>query len=178
MAWSVTPWVRAPARRPVGRLSRGQSLSRKESFLLFRAAGLGFAIEARSVTGIAPLQELIHVSDLPTVFRGLTRLHRQARPVLDLARRFTLEPELPAPKQSLLLEVVFAESPQMSVALMADAVMGVESLRRDEFRPPDAHLPANSTLGWVRLRGRIYHLLDITVLIPPEDAARIEPLLH
>jgi len=165
MVWSVTPWVRAPARRPVGRLSRGQSLAHKESFLLFRAAGFGFAIEARSVTGIAPLQELVQVSDLPQVFRGLTRLHRQALPVLDLAHCLALEEELSGDKSPLLLEVVLAESPRMSVAVMADAVMGVESLRRDEFRPPNAHLPAASTLGCIRLRGRIYHLLDIPALL-------------
>jgi purine-binding chemotaxis protein CheW len=100
--------------------------------LEFRLASETYAIETACVRATSPLRELTPLPGTPAFLLGLINLRGQILSVIDLKRFF----DLPEKGLTDLNRVIIVHGEEMEFGLLADEILGVRSLRRDEIQPP------------------------------------------
>jgi purine-binding chemotaxis protein CheW len=100
--------------------------------LEFRLASETYAIETVYVRATSPLRELTPLPGTPAFLLGLINLRGQILSVIDLKRFF----DLPEKGLTDLNRVIIVHGEEMEFGLLADEILGVRSLRRDEIQPP------------------------------------------
>jgi purine-binding chemotaxis protein CheW len=98
----------------------------------FLLAGEHYAIESTAVREVHPLRELTPLPCTPPFVLGIMNVRGQIMAVVDLRRFF----DLPLPDLTDLNKVVILRSGNMELGILADAVIGVRVIPRQEIQPP------------------------------------------
>jgi purine-binding chemotaxis protein CheW len=110
------------------RLAEGDALEVVE-FLL---AGEHYAIESTAVREVHPVRELTPLPCTPPFVPGIMNVRGQILAVVDLRPFF----DLPMPGLTDLNKVVILRAGDMELGILADAVIGMRVVRREEIQPP------------------------------------------
>jgi purine-binding chemotaxis protein CheW len=116
------------ARAPIDRLAEGDALEVVE-FLL---AGEHYAVESTAVREVHPVRELTPLPCTPSFVLGIMNVRGQILAVVDLRRFF----DLSMSGLTDLNKVVILRSGDMELGILADAVIGVRVVPRQEIQPP------------------------------------------
>lgn len=123
----------------------------REDFLVFRIGGEHFAIQAVSLRQILESPPIVPLPNAPPHLLGIINLRGEILAVIDLRVPFDLGPSGSHPEERL----VVLRWGKKSVALVADAVLSIESLQRSNLEPVPLDLPEihrRTFLGQARLR--------------------------
>lgn len=97
----------------------------------FRLADERYAVETRHVREVYPLKDLTPLPGTPGFFRGLVNVRGHIVPVVDLKKFF----DLPDLGLTDLHRVVLVEGGDITLGLLADAVVGVRAIPVDSLQP-------------------------------------------
>ena len=122
----------ALARRPVEPAAAGTLLE----VLEFRLAHERYAVETRHVREVHPLRSLTALPCAPSFVRGIVNVRGRITAVLDIKRFF----ELPETGITDLHRVVLVQGHGMEVGLLADAIVGVQSIALQDLQEQLPHL--------------------------------------
>lgn len=98
--------------------------------LEFRLAAEQYAVETAYVSAVHPLKDLTPLPCTPPFVRGIVNVRGLILPVVDLKQFFDL------PEQGLtdLHRIILVQGNDMTLALLADAVVGVRSISADSLQ--------------------------------------------
>jgi purine-binding chemotaxis protein CheW len=123
---------------------RAQQIARPEAMaeedgievLAFQLAWETYAVETGFVREIVALKALAPVPCTPAFVLGLINLRGELCPVIDLKRLFGL------PEQGIVnaTSAVVLHDKAMEFGIVADVIVGVQTLARDAIQPPPATL--------------------------------------
>ncbi|HSV47869.1 MAG TPA: chemotaxis protein CheW [Ramlibacter sp.] len=114
--------------------------------LEFRLAHERYAVETRHVREVHPLRSLTPLPCAPAFVRGIVNVRGRIIAVLDIKRFF----ELPEVGLTDLHRVVLIQGHGMEVGLLADSVVGVQSIPLHELQE---HLPHLTGIRADHLKG-------------------------
>jgi purine-binding chemotaxis protein CheW len=96
----------------------------------FLLASEHYGIELTYIREIYVLSEFTPLPGTPAFVLGLTNVRGQILPVIDIKKLF----DLPAKGLTDLNRVIVVRTRQMELGILADAVLGVRAIARNEFR--------------------------------------------
>lgn len=115
-------------------LAQGAKESDADDFLevvAFALAHETYAIELAHIREVLPLKQLTPLPGVPSFVLGVIHLRGEIISVIDLKGFF----QLPAKGLTDLNRVIVLESRQMTVGVLADAVVGVRRISRSRIQP-------------------------------------------
>lgn len=117
--------------------------------LEFQLAWERYAIESFHVREVFPLERLTPLPCTPDFVLGIANVRGEMISVVDIKKFFGL------PQKGLgdLNKLIVLESPAMGFGILADAVLGMRRIPRDDIQPP---LPTFSGIGEDYLHGVAY----------------------
>jgi purine-binding chemotaxis protein CheW len=143
------------AREPKQLVSTGDVLD----VVVFRLADEVYALESTCVGEVFPLRNLVPVPGTPSFVAGIVTLRGQILSVLDLRVLFGL------PRRDPAGMVLFLRSAEMELGVLADVLLGVRTLLREEIRPAPPSLPGPRAAYLKGVLGEDLILLDGRALL-------------
>ncbi len=110
--------------------------------IVFRVHKSRYALPSRSITQVLDLGKTAFVPDVPTFILGAIALRNQLLPLLDLSLLLQGDRLLPGPGSRV---VVMIAPSRDQLAILADEVLGIDTIDRLALSPPPATLPAAVT---------------------------------
>ena len=124
--------LRARARFLVHERKREKELSQSPLEVVeFLLASEHYGIELTSIREIHALSEFTPLPGTPAFVLGLTTVRGQILSVIDIKKLF----DLPEKGLTDLNKVIVVRTQQMELGILADAVLGVQTIARNEFQP-------------------------------------------
>ncbi len=123
--------LKARAKTLAGESVEGESVTEQLEVLEFRLAYETYGIEMTHVQETAPLKELTPVPGTPAFVLGLINLRGRILSVIDIKKFF----DLPEKGLTDLNKIIVLHGEGMEFGLLADEILGVRSISRDEMYP-------------------------------------------
>jgi purine-binding chemotaxis protein CheW len=142
----------------------------EEQVVVLELAGEAYGVEIGRVQEIIRMQPVTRVPNGPPCFEGVTNLRGRVIPVLDLRKRFGLEPTPPTRRS----RIVVAELGEHTVGLVVDAVSEVLRVPATAVEPPSALVTTADSAylrGVAKLDERLVLLLDLARILTPQERA-------
>jgi len=143
--------------------------------VVFRLGEDYFAMLIANVNEIIRLQKMTPVPKAPSFVEGVTNLRGRVIPVMDLRKRFGIEPD-PAGQFS---RIIVVEQEDRLLGMMVDAVDEVLTVPSSAIEPVDemvVSVDAQFLAGIVRLEERLIILLDKEAVLSPGEVRQLEGL--
>ncbi len=140
----------------------------ERQLVIFELAGEHFGIEIASVEGIVKLQEITKVPQMPDYMEGVTNLRGSVLPVIDLRKRFGLQPH----EKTSETRIVIVLLKELKVGMIVDAVSEVLTIEDSLIEPTPALVTTiNSRFitGIARIDNRLVILLDLNLVLTQEE---------
>jgi len=141
--------------------------------------GLGaetFAVPVEYVREILDYRPPFAIPEGPAYLLGLTDVRGRATPTIDLRVKLGLPPAAPTHSTRILVLDIPLESRVLSLGLVADRVIEVVSITRDQIEPaPDIGVAWRSDYicGVVRREGGFVVLFELARLLTSQETAAI-----
>lgn len=145
----------------------------KDMYLIFRLAQEEYGLEIRYVIDIVGMQRITDVPDMPGFVRGVINLRGQVIPVMDVRRRFKLEPREYTERTCIIV----LQIGDVKVGLIVDAVSEVYKIPPAQISlPPQIKKNARSRylMGMGRVGEEVKILLDVNKLLFDEELEQLQ----
>ena len=142
--------------------------AQKDKFLTFHIADEEFAIPIGHVIEIVGIQKITEVPDMPNFVKGVINLRGKVIPIIDLRRRFGLQPKT----HDKHTRIIVIEINTMIVGFVVDSVSEVLRIPASTVEPPPpvvAGLESEYISGVGKLEDRLLILLDLDRLLSRAD---------
>ena len=135
--------------------------------VVFRVGDAEYAVPADDVVQMESYTGATRVPGTAPYVAGLMQIRRKVVPVVDLRRRFGLEPCEPTAAS----RVVVLNAGARTVALLVDSAREVQQIEEEQIRPPP-DVVARQSSGFVRsvaqLKDRLLMLIDVPKVLGEE----------
>lgn len=148
----------------------------EHQLVLFDLANEHYGIDIASVDGIIKMQEVISVPHAPSFVEGVTNLRGSVLPVIDLRKRFDLEPT--EPTNDTRIVVVNLEG-KRKVGMIVDAVTEVLSIPEESIEPTPpivSTIDSSFIIGIAKVDERLVILLDLVSVLSEKEKASLKKL--
>jgi len=148
----------------------------EHQLVLFDLANEHFGIDIASVDGIIKMQEVISVPHAPSFVEGVTNLRGSVLPVIDLRKRFDLEPT--PPTNDTRIVVVNLEG-NRKVGMIVDAVTEVLSIPEESIEPTPpivSTIDSSFIIGIAKVDERLVILLDLASVLTEKEKSSLKKL--
>jgi purine-binding chemotaxis protein CheW len=148
----------------------------EHQLVLFDLANEHFGIDIASVDGIIKMQEVISVPHAPSFVEGVTNLRGSVLPVIDLRKRFDLEPT--PPTNDTRIVVVNLEG-NRKVGMIVDAVTEVLSIPEESIEPTPpivSTIDSSFIIGIAKVDERLVILLDLASVLTDKEKSSLKKL--
>jgi purine-binding chemotaxis protein CheW len=145
------------------------------SILVFQLEATRCALRLETVERAVRLVEVVPLPRAPNVVMGIINVQGTVVPVMNIRRRFRL------PERSLCLSdhLILARTPRRKVALIADAVLGVEMCREEDWVEADSIVPGvEHVAGVVKREDGLVLIHDLNTFLSLEEDRVLEAALH
>lgn len=172
--------------KSIGGRQPGSSLPQKGDegagkYLSFRLDKEEFAITVLRIREIMGVQEIMPVPKTPTYVRGVIHVRGKVIPVIDLRMKFGMAQAEPTSRTSIIVTQIDTERGPMLLGALVDAVTEVITLQPGAIEAAPvgaAGVKASYLLGKVKIRGRVRMLLDINLLLTPQEIQDLQAALE
>lgn len=148
----------------------------EHQLVLFDLANEHYGIDIASVDGIIKMQEVISVPHAPSFVEGVTNLRGTVLPVIDLRKRFDLEPT--PPTNDTRIVVVNLEG-NRKVGMIVDAVTEVLSIPEESIEPTPpivSTIDSSFIIGIAKVDDRLVILLDLASVLTDKEKASLKKI--
>jgi purine-binding chemotaxis protein CheW len=139
-----------------------------EPYILFEVAGATYAVHSEQVQQVEMLASITRVPNTPEFIEGVTAIRGQVVPVVQLRRRFHLDPVEPNLRSRLIVVRVDGRR----VAMLADTAREFAQLAPEQIQPPPADLagPGVEYLdGVATVNGRLILVVNLQKLLTASE---------
>lgn len=138
-------------------------------YLTFDLGKEEYGIGILKVREIIGLMEITAVPQTPPYIKGVINLRGSVIPVLDLRKKFDMEPAEYNERTCIIVVEVKGESGNVLVGMIVDSVSEVLNIADGEIEPPP-HFGGSDTdtenfLGMAKIKGKVKILLDVDKVI-------------
>ena len=164
----------APAAQTAGTAEPGTRLAGK--YMTFQLADEAYGLEILKVREIIGLMDITRVPCADPCVRGVINLRGKVIPVVDLRRKFGLEP-CAATEQAVIIVVQYtAGARSLTMGILVDQVLEVLSIDAARIEPPPALAQsageARFILGIGKAGQRVVFLLDVAEALHGDAGAQ------
>ena len=146
--------------------------TQKDKYLTFLLAGEDYGIEIAHVTEIIGIQKITEVPDMPDFVKGVINLRGKVIPVMDVRRRFHLDPRSYDDRTCIIVVDIRGSA----VGLVVDEVNEVVDIPPQQIEPPPmtSHSSASRFIqGLGKMGEEVKILLTIDRLLFDEELKQI-----
>lgn len=139
----------------------------RELHIVFKVDDVAYALPGRDVLHLESFAGATPVPGSRPFVAGIVQLRGKVLPVVDLRRRFGLDPLPPTPES----RVVVVETAGRTVALLADSAREIVELGADDVHPAPKAIDAGSqhfVRGVGHAKDRIFLILDTDKVVSDE----------
>ena len=132
----------------------------EKQLVIFDLGKEQFGIEIAAVEGIVKMQEITRIPYAPSYMEGITNLRGAVLPVMDLKKRFGLEPE----EQTNETRIITVNMGSMKMGMIVSAVSEVLTIEDNVIEPTPPLVSSISTefiTGIAKINSRLVILLDL-----------------
>lgn len=134
-----------------------------------------YGVEISAVESIIKMQSITRVPHAPGFVEGVTNLRGVVLPVIDLRKRFGLQPGGETKEN----RIVVVDIQDKQVGMIVDAVSEVLSIQEEQIDPPASILTTVETrflIGIARVEDRLVILLDLAQVLTDQEQNDLERL--
>jgi purine-binding chemotaxis protein CheW len=147
----------------------------EEQLVVFRLGDDFFAMLIANVNEIIRLQKITPVPKAPPFVEGVTNLRGRVIPVIDLRKRFGVEPK----PDGHMARIIVVEQGERLMGMMVDAVDEVLTVPSNTIEPVDemvVSVDSQFLSGIVRLEDRLIIMLDQEQVLSAGEARQLTNL--
>jgi purine-binding chemotaxis protein CheW len=140
----------------------------EKQLVIFELGEVQFGIEIAAVEGIVKMQEITKVPFAPPFMEGITNLRGSVLPIIDLNKRFGLEPEAETRETRIITVILDA----MKIGMIVSAVSEVLTIDDSTIEPTPAMcrgIRSEFIVGVAKIGARLVILLDLTKMLSAEE---------
>jgi purine-binding chemotaxis protein CheW len=140
----------------------------RTQFLTFVLAGEEYGLDILRVQEIKGWDGATPIPNTPDYIRGVINLRGTIVPIVDLRRRFGLEPAPYGPTTVVVVLKVHHDERARILGIVVDGVSDVINVDRSDFRPPpefDGSVSLDFVRGLAPVDGKMVILLEIDELL-------------
>lgn len=144
-------------------------------FTVFTLGELEYAVDIMCISQIIQAQPVRPVPGAPAYIDGVIELRGAVIPIMDLRRRFGLEP-VPSDRAT---KFIIVRLDRRLVGLIVDAVVGVHRVSRSAIRPTPAWIAGPAAMvfsGLCRREDHLVLLVELGTLISSEEKIQLGDL--
>jgi purine-binding chemotaxis protein CheW len=141
-------------------------------YLALSVASQSYAVSAGSVMEIVSLQPITPLPTMPPCVVGLMNLRGTVIPIIDLGEKLGFGATTFTPRTCAIVVMTRVDNVPTPIGVIADEVLDVVSLTRDDIAPPPAFgSPVNVSYlsGITRIDGHYVLVLDFTRILSPDE---------
>jgi purine-binding chemotaxis protein CheW len=133
-------------------------------YLTFQLGGEIYGLEILKVQEIIGMMPVTHVPRVPEYMRGVINLRGRVIPVIELRRKFGLEPVEDTARTCIVVVQVSHGNDAVTMSLLVDEVREVVDVAAAQVEPPPSFGSALDTsfiMGMGKIADRVVMLLDV-----------------
>ncbi len=146
-------------------------------YITFTLAGEDYGIYILSVKEIIGLMSVTKVPRTPDFVRGVINLRGKVHPVIDLRKRFGLEPKEDDARTPIIIVEVVKEDTVSHLGIVVDSVSEVINVNREELENTPSFgvdLDTDFILGLAKVNKKVITLLDIDKILTSRQLVMLE----
>lgn len=154
----------------------GRVISSSGKYLTFQLGEESYGLEIMKAQEIIGMMRVTKVPRMPDFVRGVINLRGRVIPVIDLRRKFGLEPKPDTDRTCIIVCQVARDGQQVTVGLIVDEVSEVLDIREDQIDPaPDfgGVVDTSFLLGIGKVGPRVIMLLDADKVFSAAEVAAV-----
>lgn len=147
----------------------------ENQLVVFDLANEYYGIDIAAVEGIIKMQSITAVPRTPSFVEGVINLRGKVLPVIDLRKRFGLNPS----EHTKATRIVVVEMNGVAVGLVVDAVSEVLRISSETVEPPSSLLAGVDTAfikGIAKVAERLVILLDLSRVLSLRERADLQAM--
>jgi purine-binding chemotaxis protein CheW len=140
--------------------------------LALTVASQSYAVSATSVMEIVVLQPITPMPTMPPCVLGLMNLRGTVIPIIDLGEKLGFGRTAISPHTCAMVVMTRVDNVPAPIGVIADEVLDVISLARDDIAPPPAFgnpVDVSYLSGVTRINDHYVLILDFTRILSPEE---------
>ena len=123
-------------------------------YLTFKLGDELYGIEILAIQEIIQMMNVTHLPHTPGYIRGVINLRGRIIPVLDLRKKFTLEPRPDTDRTCIIVARISKQGSKMTMGIVVDEVAEAVDIRADQIQEtPDFGVQIDS--GYIRGIGSV-----------------------
>lgn len=156
--------------RKVEDIQRTKNLEGK--YLTFALGKEEYGVGILKVREIIGLMEITAVPQIPVYVKGVINLRGRVIPILELRRKFGMEPQDYTERTCIIVVEVQGVSGSIQVGMLVDSVSEVLNILEEQIEPSPVFgattLDTDNILGMAKINGKVKILLDVDKVIGKE----------
>ncbi|KPL71117.1 chemotaxis protein CheW [Leptolinea tardivitalis] len=145
-----------------------RGIQMEQQLVVFELADEHYGVDISTVESIIKMQEITRIPHSPSFVEGITNLRGLVLPVIDLRKRFGLEP-VETSRDSRIMVVALGT---VKVGMIVDAVSEVLRVPSESIEPPPSMTTssrANFITGIAKLNDILVILLDMSKILTSDE---------
>ncbi|MGD0058516.1 MAG: chemotaxis protein CheW [Verrucomicrobiia bacterium] len=146
-------------------------------YLTFKLGAEEFGLEILKVQEIIKMMDITRVPRTPDFVRGVINLRGKVIPVVDLRRRFDMEPKATTDKTCVIVVQIRRENLTVTMGTIVDEVSEVLDVTSEQIEPAPEFGGAVNTdfiLGIGKVGKRVVMLLDVDKVLSSQELDVVE----
>jgi len=145
-------------------------------YLTFQLAGEEYGIEILSVVEIINLMDITDVPRTPEYVRGVINLRGKVIPVVELRKKFGMEPIEDTEETCIIVVNVQSGDIETQMGILVDTVSEVLDIEAESIEPPPrfgGDIDTNFILGMAKIGSDVKTLIDINRALSASEMAAL-----
>jgi len=145
-------------------------------YLTFKLADEEYGLEILKVREIIGLLPITGLPRTPVFVRGVINLRGKVIPVIDLRRKFELEPAADTDQTCIIVVDVAGQFGSVQIGILVDSVSEVLDIKGEEIEEPPAFGSSVDTafiLGMAKAKGSVKILLNIEKVLSQSELEHV-----
>lgn len=144
----------------------------EKQLVIFELGAENFGIDIASVEGIVKLQEITKIPQAPYYMEGITNLRGSVLPVIDLQKRFGMEPQIRTNDTRIMVANVDGVKIGMIVSAVSE-VLTIEDKVIEPSPPMVSNINSEFITGVAKIDTRLVILLDLAMILTQEEKKQV-----
>ena len=148
-------------------------------YITFRLAGENYGLYILSVKEIIGMMQITRVPRTPDFVRGVINLRGKVHPVIDLRKRFGLEPKEDDERTPIIIVEVHQDDSMQHIGIVVDAVSEVLNIEAEDLEDTPTFgvdLDTDFILGLAKVEKKVITLLDIDKILTSRQLVMMQDM--
>ena len=149
----------------------------EKQLVIFELGTEQFGIEIATVEGIVKMQEITKIPYAPSYMEGITNLRGSVLPVIDLKKRFNLEPEA----ETRETRIITVNMDSIKMGMIVSSVSEVLTIEDSVIEPPPpmiCNINSSFITGVAKIDSHLVILLDLEKILSSDEKESASKIIN